>query len=298
MYCIDKDLSLLRHFSPPMGKSVLPLASWFLRVAPKGFDRRTVSVQPFEVNGVRCNLLSPRSAEGELLPCLFYIHGGGFVFRAMIGHYYCEQQYALQSGCRVVDIDYDLSPKYPFPVALNQCVAVYRYILAHAEEWHIDTAHMAIGGDSAGASLACDTYLCLRQESVVQPQALMLVYPVVDNLQQTDSVRRFVDTPAWNSRANSKMWDYYLQGQPYTSPLLRAAEFSVPYVYIELCEFDCLHDEGLNLYRALQPHTQYIVLNDTRGTFHGYDINRHAVSAKLSMQQRIAFLSYAWSSNL
>ena len=292
-YAIDKDLRLLRHFSPPLQRAILPMASWFLRVAPTGFDRSKIHVQPFDVNGVRCHLLSPLGSNGQLLPCLFYIHGGGFVFRAMIGHYYCEQQYVLQAGCRVVDIDYDLAPEHPFPVALNQCVAVYEHIIAHAEEWQIDTSRMAIGGDSAGASLACDTYLRL-QTKVVMPKTLMLIYPVVDNLQQTESIKRFTDTPAWNSIANRTMWEYYLQGQSYRSPVLRAEELAAENVYIELCEFDCLHDEGLNLYHALQPHTSYIVLNDTRGTFHGYDINRHAAATQDALRQRTTFLQKAF----
>lgn len=294
-YPLDKDLWLLRHFRPPLSRAILPMASWFLRVAPKGFDRSSIDVLKFEVDGVRCNMLSPHAAGTKLLPCLFYIHGGGFVFRAMIGQYYCEQQYALRAGCRVVDIDYSLAPAHPFPAALNQCVAVYKHIVANAGAWHIDTSNMAIGGDSAGASLACDTYLRLRREKTVMPHTLMLIYPVVDNLQQTESVRRFTDTPAWNGVANKTMWEYYLQGQPYRSPLLRTEEFEADNIYIELCEFDCLHDEGLNLYQALQPHTPYIVLNDTRGTFHGYDINRHAAVTKQALGQRIGFLHKAFS---
>lgn len=297
-YAIDKDLRLLRHFNPLLGRSVLPAASWFLRVAPKGFDRRRIDVVPFEAGGVRCHLLSPKKTKDQQLPCLFYIHGGGFVFRAMIGQYYCEQQYALQAGCRVVDIDYDLAPEHPFPAALNQCVTVYQHIIDHAEAWHIDTSRMAIGGDSAGASLACDTYLRLRQEKAVMPKTLLLVYPVVDNLQQTESVKCFTDTPAWNGIANRTMWEYYLQGQPYRSPLLRADELDAENVYIELCEFDCLHDEGMNLYRALQPHIPHIVLNNTKGTFHGYDINRHAGVTRDAIRQRTEFLRKAFELKL
>ena len=70
---------------------------------------------------------------------------------------------------------------------------------------------MMIGGDSAGGLLAMDTYLSLEVSE--RPAGLMLVYPVVDDSQTTPSMKRFDDTPAWNSVNNAKMWDWYLAGQ-------------------------------------------------------------------------------------
>ena len=136
---------------------------------------------------------------------------------------------------------------------------------------------MMIGGDSAGGLLAMDTYLSLEVSE--RPIGLMLIYPVVDDSQTTPSMKRFDDTPAWNSVNNARMWDWYLAGQEYRSPLERHKEF------------DCLHDEGVMIYEALSPSCGHSVLLDNKGTFHGYDINFKADITQESLQQRIRFLS-------
>ena len=206
-----------------------------------------------------------------------------------------EQEYALGAGCRVVGIDYSLAPKHPFPTALNECLEGYRYLLANAEELLIDTSRMMIGGDSAGGLLAMDTYLSL--EVPERPIGLMLIYPVVDDSQTTPSMKRFYDTPAWNSVNNAKMWDWYLAGQEYRSPLERHKEFDMRHLFVEVEEFDCLHDEGVMIYEALSADCAHSILIDNKGTFHGYDINFKADITQESLRQRIRFLSESFSTN-
>ena len=108
-------------------------------------------------------------------------------------------------------------------------------------------------------------------------------------------MKRYADTPCWNSIANKKMWDYYLQGKAYRSPLGRADEFDIKRVYIELCEFDCLHDEGALLYEALKKKVSHIELNDTKGTVHGYDTKTKAGISLQSLTKRVAFLNETFS---
>jgi len=178
---------------------------------------------------------------------------------------------------------------------MNECLEGYRHLLANAEELKIDTARMMIGGDSAGGLLAMDTYLSLEVSE--RPAGLMLVYPVVDDSQTTPSMKRFDDTPAWNSVNNAKMWDWYLAGQEYRSPLDRHTEFDVQHLFVEVEEFDCLHDEGVMIYEAISPTCDHSVLLDNKGTFHGYDINFKADITQESLRQRIRFLSESFSNS-
>ena len=288
-YAIDPQLKILSNFNPPVSKAIAPVASVFMDLMPKKIDKENIIYESFKVGDVKMHVMTPRSKAGETTPCLFYIHGGGFIFKAYTNHYVMEQEYALGAGCRVVGIDYSLAPKHPFPTALNECLEGYRYLLANAEELLIDTSRMMIGGDSAGGLLAMDTYLSLEVSE--RPIGLMLIYPVVDDSQTTPSMKRFDDTPAWNSVNNAKMWDWYLVGQEYRSPLERHEEFDAQHLFVEVEEFDCLHDEGVMIYEALSADCAHSILIDNKGTFHGYDINFKADITQESLRQRIRFLS-------
>ena len=289
-YAINSELKLLRNFIPPVNKFILPFANIFISMMKKGFDKDKVKVEYFKVGNIKCHIVTPLELVNKKTPCLFYIHGGGFIFKAMFNHYKSEQQYALRSKCRVIGIDYDLSPKYTFPHALNQCIDVYKYILDQSELLKLEVFNVIIGGDSAGGLLALDTYLSVKRLKVIKPNGLMLIYPVVDNSNNYKSKKLYVDTPCWNQKLNKKMWDYYLKDNKYISPIKRVDEINVDNVYIELCEFDCLHDEGKALYELLSEKVDNIILNDTKGTFHGYDINTKAEVTIDSFNKRVKFL--------
>ena len=202
-----------------------------------------------------------------------------------------EDSFQLQSAGEQVDRTGRIS--FHGPTALNECLEGYRYLLENAERLRIDTSRMMIGGDSAGGLLAMDTYLSLEVSEM--PIGLMLIYPVVDDAQTTPSMKIFDDTPAWNAVNNAKMWDWYLDGQEYSSPLERHEEFDVKHLFVEVEEFDCLHDEGVMIFEALSPSCDHSVLLDNKGTFHGYDINFKADITQASLQERIRFLSESFS---
>lgn len=228
-YAIDPELKKLSNFNPPVNKVILPFASAFMELMPKKIDKKKVVYESFSVGEAKIHIITPRSKTEETTPCLFYIHGGGFIFKASANHYAMEQEYALGAGCRVVGIDYSLAPKHPFPTALNECLEGYRF-------------------------------------------------------------KRFDDTPGWNSVDNSRMWEWYLAGQEYVSPLERHGEFDLQHLFVEVEEFDCLHDEGVMIYEALSAECGHSVLLDNKGTFHGYDINLKAGITRKSLRKRIDFL--------
>ena len=59
---------------------------------------------------------------------------------------------------------------------------------------------------------------------------------------------------------------------------------------METEEYDCLHDEGIELYQTLVPLAENAVLLDNKGTFHGYDVNFKANIVQQSIQKRVDFL--------
>ena len=289
-YPIDKELKKRRNIIPPVNPFILPFANFFLKNIKKPFDKKKVDIKYLKVGNVKIHLITPLNIKDQPSPLLFYIHGGGLIFHAAPGHFKGEQAFALSSNIRVVGIEYSLSPKHKYPVALNQCVEVYNYLVNNHKELNIDINKIAIGGDSASGLLALETYLEVKKEDIKAPIGLMLIYPVIDNKMNTLSMERYNDTPCWNNKLNKKMWDYYLDdNQNYVSIMDRIDEFDIENIYIELTEYDCLHDEGYNFYLALKDKVKNMVFYDTKGTFHGYDVN---FKAKICIETFLAKVDY------
>src|SRR5438093_2815715 len=90
---------------------------------------------------------------GAQRPAVLYFHGGGWVQVDLETHHGLCARLALGSGALVIALDYRLAPEHPFPAAVDDCVASYRWLLAHARELGIDPGRVAVAGDSAGGNL-------------------------------------------------------------------------------------------------------------------------------------------------
>lgn len=212
-------------------------------------------------------------------------------------HLICE--YALQTPCKVVFVDYRLAPKHAFPVGVEDCYAAYLWVLNHAKQLKIDTNKIAISGDSAGGNLATAVCLMARDRNTLNICFQMLIYPVTDATQTSESIKRYVDTPVWNSKLNQKMWEVYLKNTPdilnaYASPMQAASLKGLPDAYIEVAEFDCLHDEGIAYANALKQNQIDVELYETKQTIHGFEIATDSEIVKTSVKRRVTALKRAF----
>ena len=116
---------------------------------------------------------------------------------------------------------YCLVPEYRYPYGLEDCFSAYRWMVEQAGDLAIDIQKSTICGDSAGGALAASLTHMILDRNLPAPSLQMLIYPVLDVLQETDSMKRFVDTPIWNAKQNKKMWDLYTNtasNDAYASP--------------------------------------------------------------------------------
>jgi acetyl esterase len=110
------------------------------------------------------------------LPVLLYLHGGGFTIGSLETHDSLCRQLALRSGAAVVALDYRLAPEHRFPCAVDDAWAAMHWLAHHADTLGLDGSRLAVGGDSAGGTLAAacaiharDTGLALRQQLLITP---------------------------------------------------------------------------------------------------------------------------------
>ncbi len=145
---------------------------------------------PGPVGLLACRLYRPALASS--LPALVYFHGGGWVVGSLDTHDRIMRLLAEKSGAIVLGVDYRLAPEHKFPAAHDDALAALRQTLRHGREWGIDTARLAVGGDSAGANLALAA--CLGADAAERAALrLLLLFYGCFGLRDSNSIRACSD---------------------------------------------------------------------------------------------------------
>ena len=266
---------------------------WGRTKGPEGMEEKEIVTEGTQNLQVKTTVFSMADEQADM-PALVYVHGGAFAYKAAAYQKKLAMIYAKKAGCKVFFPHYHLAPKYQYPAAYEDVMSVYRYVAEHAQELGVDPSRIGIAGDSAGASIAALVCNRWEEENVPMPCLQMLVYPVTDARMETESMKLYTDTPNWDSRANERMWDYYCgkdsEKRDKASPMWCDLPGALPGTYIETAEFDCLHDEGLAYAGKLKQAGVDVVINETEGTFHGYDAAIDTQIVKQQISKRLSFL--------
>lgn len=244
--------------------------------------------------GIRALLYEPVNAAADS-PCLLFLHGGGFVYNAAPHHFVLARRLARELGWRVLAPDYRLAPGHRFPAAQDDCMDAYRWLLDSAESLGVDKTRIAVGGDSAGGCLAAVLCIEARDQDIQPPAAQLLIYPAADRRTETESCRRFTDTPMCRREDMKRYMSMYLPDDALADRRLvtpmEADDLSgLPPAYVETAEYDCLHDEGVLFARALARAGTKSELHETKKAMHGYDIAAGSGFLDKIMAERVAFL--------
>lgn len=292
-YNISPEYGIFAKFTPPFHRALFPITSFVLGLIPQMLksdaEVKIAKKRLKTADGGHIALYIFYPAKTTTDKVLLYMHGGGFAFKGSPCHYHLCRRFAAESNCKVVYVDYRLSPKYKYPVPLHDCFRAYQWIVKNAARLKIDTNKIIVGGDSAGGCLAVDVTLKALRKNLVKPCYQMLIYPLLDQRMNTQSMKVYTDTPMWNSGLMKRMWRYYLGDQPYISPNERADLRNMPPTYLETAEYDCLHDEGVDFAGKLMEHGVPVTLYETKQTMHGYDIKNCPTTEK-AQKRRIKVL--------
>ncbi len=301
-YNIHEDYRIKITFSTSPG--VIRIAAGLSALAnrfmprPAGILSKKTKIKSLDGTPFGLEILSPEEIDRPA-PCVIYYHGGGFVLgcnplqeRLLLG-ITKEVPYIL------ISVDYRLALDHPFPAGVEDCYAAALWVAKNAAKLRIDPDKIAVVGDSAGGALAAAVTQMIRDQHGPKICFQMLLYPVTDCSMSTHSANEYVDTPIWNAIANRKMWQLYLRDteepiSPYASPIHAETLRNLPSAYIETAEFDPLHDEGENYAARLQSDGVDVILNNTRGTVHGYDLLKENDILKESLAQRTQALKKAF----
>jgi acetyl esterase len=197
----------------------------------------------------------PRRASGPL-PVVVNFHGGGFMRGdPRQSEWWCGNV-AARTPALVVSVDYRLAPAHPFPTAAEDAYAATCWVVDSAGRLGADPARLAVMGDSAGGNLAAVVSLLARDRGGPAICLQVLLYPVVDLVNEYPSEIVNARAPLLGKREMDRFHGTYLAGRdgsdPRASPLLAADHGRLPAAVIETAEHDPLRDQGIAYAHALR----------------------------------------------
>lgn len=128
---------------------------------------------------IRCQVYHPQGATPDA-PFILYAHGGGFMVGSSEDTDFITRALAAQNGAIVVSVNYRLAPEWPFPIGLDDFLAVYRSLKDDGRALGGDPDRIAVAGDSSGANFAAVAPLRLREQGQPLPAAVVALGPVSD----------------------------------------------------------------------------------------------------------------------
>ncbi len=238
------------------------------------------------------------AASHEVLPVLLYLHGGGFVIGGVETHDSLCRQLALRSGGAVLSLDYRLAPEHPFPAAVDDAWAAMRWLAAHGGMIGVDGGRLAVGGDSAGATLAAVCALHARDIGL-RLALQLLITPGTTAHADTPSHRLFANGFLLDAASIAWFFDqfiaYHHRPDWRFAPLNAPDVDGVAPVCLILAECDPLVDEGLAYADRLRAAGVTVALELYRGLTHDFiKMGRVLKEAAHAQQVAAAALEQAW----
>ena len=210
----------------------------------------------------------------DRLPVLLYFHGGGFTIGSVASHDVLCRQLSHLAGCAVVSVDYRLAPEHRFPTAAHDAWDALQWLADHAAGKGLDATRMAVGGDSAGGTLAA---MCavLAQDADLPLALQLLFYPGCTAYQDTPSHRTFARGFVLEEADITWFFNHYVRG-PADREDWRFAPLNAPDVdgaapaWLGLAECDPLVDEGILYADKLRAAGVAVDLEIYRGVTHEF----------------------------
>ncbi|WP_043341194.1 alpha/beta hydrolase [Belnapia moabensis] len=202
-----------------------------------------VRIESVTANGIQAEWNSTPGAEASR--AMLYLHGGGYVAGSLLSHRSMVAETGRAAGLRCLALDYRLAPEHPFPAAVEDAVAGYRYLLDQG----FAPSRIAIGGDSAGGGLTAATLVALRDQGLPIPACAWLISPWVDLESTGESMAsKAASDPMVQKPYLLEIADLYLGGIKPRTPLaspLHAALHGLPPLLIQVGAAETLLDDAV-----------------------------------------------------
>jgi acetyl esterase len=184
----------LHELTPQQARASYEKSSPILEIASAPmFAVEDLQVPVRDGTAIRARLYQPvEPGWAEPAPALLYYHGGGFTVGSVDTHDALCRMFARDGRCAVLSVDYRLAPEHPFPIAVEDAFDALTWWHAHAAQYGVDAKRLAVGGDSAGGTLAT-VCAVLARDAGIDLALQLLIYPGTGAYQRTDSHLRLAN---------------------------------------------------------------------------------------------------------
>jgi acetyl esterase/lipase len=220
-------------------------------------------------------------------PAVYYIHGGGMITGDRWVGIPTVLDWITDLDAIMITVEYRRAPEHPYPTPVDDCYAGLRWVAEHQAELGYDPARLAIAGASAGGGLAAGVTLRARDEGGPALAAQVLIYPMLDDRNETVSSHQFDGFGPWDRGSNDTGWDAYLgdrrrtAGVPIYAAPARATDLSnLPPTFIDVGSAEVFRDEDVAYATQIWADGGVCELHVWPGGFHSFDMA--APSATLS----------------
>jgi acetyl esterase len=206
---------------------------------------------------------------------LVFFHGGGCVVGDLDTHDSACRFLCDAAGVSVLSVDYRLAPEHPFPAAVDDTLAAFRWSVENAQNLNVDLRTIAAGGDSAGANLAAVVSQVAHADGGSEPAFQLLLYPVTDVSRDHPSRSMFATGFYLWTEDITWVGGHYLpdadsRPDPRASPLLARDLSGLPPADLATVGFDPLRDEGEAYAQRLADADVPVALRRHPSLIHGF----------------------------
>jgi len=204
-----------------------------------------VKCEPVSAGGVSAEWISAPGAAADR--AVLYLHGGGYVVGSIKTHRDLMGRVSRAAKARVLGLDYRLAPEHPFPAAVDDSVAAYRWML----QQNLKPSRIAVAGDSAGGGLVIAALVAIRDAKLPMPGAGVCLSPWIDLEGFGESMKtREHANPVVSRDMLTQMAAAYLGGKDARTPLaapLYADLKGLPPLLIQVGDAETLLDDSNRL---------------------------------------------------
>ncbi len=207
-------------------------------------------------------------------PCMYFAHGGGMIFGNRLSHVELFPDWVETFGITVISVDYRLAPEHPHPTPSEDCYAGLVWTATHAKELHIDPQRILVAGVSAGGGLAASLALMARDRGGPALLGQLLICPMLDDRDDTESTRQFESGP-WSRSNNRVAWSALLGHDAagpavsaYAAPARATTLDDLPPAYLEVGSAEVFRDEVISYASRLWASGAVAELHLWAGGFH------------------------------
>jgi acetyl esterase/lipase len=246
-----------------------------------------VDVVAVDAGGVAAEWIAvPESTDAHVV---LYLHGGGYSCGSLDSHRELAARLARAARARVLQIAYRLAPENPYPAALEDAFAAYRWLCAQGE------ASVTVAGDSAGGGLAVALLVALREAGDPLPAAAALFSPWVDYAGEGPSVAENADTdPIFGPDVLREMArNYVANGDAAAVSPLNADLRDLPPLLVQVGTTETLYDDSRRLAARARAAGVAVVLDEYEGLLHVWHLFANVPEAADAVARAGAFLSAA-----